>query len=74
MSILGLIIAAYHNYHYYMANLWQKYPGIICSIGAPCTAKQWQWLGFISIPLLSLIAFMVITGLMWWEMRNNRDN
>ncbi|MCD0159831.1 MULTISPECIES: disulfide oxidoreductase [Deinococcus] len=58
LSVTGLLIAAYHNLLYY---------GVIpegltqCAAGVSCTARQIEWLGFITIPLLSLTAFTVIT-------------
>jgi disulfide bond formation protein DsbB len=59
---LGLIsvgtgIALYHNLLYY---------GIIpdsitpCTQGISCTARQIEWLGFITIPLLSLVSFSLL--------------
>ena len=32
-----------------------------CTTGVPCTTRQIEWLGFITIPLLALVAFSVIT-------------
>lgn len=58
LSMIGLAIAIYHNLLYY---------GIIpenlapCTAGISCTTRQIEWLGFITIPLLSLTAFLVIT-------------
>ena len=57
-AIVGLGIAIYHNLLYY---------GIIpeaitpCTEGVPCNALQIEWLGFITIPLMGLAAFIVIT-------------
>ncbi len=58
LSILGLVIAIYHNLLYY--NL---IPDSItpCTEGISCTSIQIEWLGFITIPLMSLTAFTVIT-------------
>lgn len=59
LSLVGLAIAIYHNLLYY---------GIIpesiqpCSTGVSCTTRQIEWLGFVTIPLLSLIAFTVISA------------
>lgn len=55
-SVIGFVIAAYHNLIYF---------GIIedivpCSQGVPCTARQIEWFGFITIPLLSLVGFLSI--------------
>lgn len=55
-SVTGLIIAAYHNLVYY------KFITVIvpCSESAPCTAQQLNWLGFITIPLLSFLTFSIL--------------
>ena len=53
----GLIISIYHNLLYY---------GIIpesitpCTKGISCTTRQIEWLGFITIPLMALAAFVGI--------------
>lgn len=58
LSVAGLLIAVYHNLLYY---------GIVsqaitpCSQGVSCTDTQIEWLGFITIPLMSLAAFVVMT-------------
>lgn len=58
LSITGLCISIYHNLLYY---------GIIpesiqpCRLGISCTSRQIEWLGFITIPLMSLVAFVIIT-------------
>jgi disulfide bond formation protein DsbB len=58
LSILGTLIAFYHV-------LLQK--GILpeavapCQIGASCTTKFVGYFGFITIPVMSLTAFIVIT-------------
>lgn len=60
-SLLGLGIAIYHNLLYY---------GILpesiapCTQGISCTSRQIEWLGFITIPLLSLTAFTLINLLL----------
>lgn len=58
LSILGMVIALYHNLLYY---------GVIpenidpCTAGVSCTTKLIEWFGFITIPLMSLAAFTLIT-------------
>lgn len=60
LSFAGLAAATYHN-------LLQQ--GVIaesftsCQIGIPCEAKLIEWLGFITIPMMSLTAFFVISVL-----------
>lgn len=57
-SVLGILIATYHY-------LLQR--GIIpdsiapCSEGVSCTTKLIEFFGFVTIPFLSLIAFVLIT-------------
>lgn len=58
LSILGFCIALYHNLRYY-----NILPESIqfCQAGLSCTTKYITWFGFLSIPLLSLIAFIIIS-------------
>ncbi len=58
LSIMGLCIALYHNLLYYQILPESAAP---CINGVSCTTKFIEWFGFITIPLLSLIAFTVIT-------------
>ena len=57
VCLSGMAVAVYHNLLYY---------GIIpksispCTEGASCTEVQIEWFGFITIPLLSLAAFVSI--------------
>ena len=57
-SLIGLGISVYHNLLYY---------GILpesiapCTAGVSCTTRQIEWFGFVTIPLLALIAFSVIS-------------
>lgn len=62
--IIGLAIALFHNVIYYRANF-GPHPTIFtaCTVqGASCTAKYIEWFGFITIPLLSGIAFALLLG------------
>lgn len=57
LAIVGFVIGAYHNL---------LYSGIIperlapCTLGVSCTTKFFEWGGFITIPFLSLMGFVVI--------------
>lgn len=62
LSLTGLLIALYHNLLYW--NILPK-SAAPCVAGVSCTTKFFAWFGFITIPLLSLTAFMVITLCMW---------
>jgi disulfide bond formation protein DsbB len=58
LCLAGLAVAVYHNLLYY---------GVIpetltpCSQGASCAERQIEWLGFITIPLMGLAAFIGLT-------------
>jgi hypothetical protein len=36
-----------------------------CRQGIPCKTVQIEWFGFVTIPLLSFVTFLAITGLLW---------
>jgi disulfide bond formation protein DsbB len=57
VCLAGFAVAVYHNLLYY---------GILpesiapCTQGVSCTSVQLEWLGLITIPLMSLTAFVLI--------------
>lgn len=61
LSVLGGAVALFHY-------LEQKVPGFsapsLCRMGVPCTQEYINWLGFITIPFLALVAFTLITVLL----------
>lgn len=57
LSALGMAIAVYHNLLYYGVLAESAQP---CRLGVSCTTRQIEWLGFVTIPLMSLAAFSVI--------------
>ena len=61
LSITGLIIAVYHNLLYYKLIPESIKP---CEEGISCTTKYIEWFGFVTIPLLSLTTFLIISILM----------
>lgn len=61
LVIIGHIIAIYHNLLYYKILPESAAP---CAQGISCTTAQIEWLGFITIPLMSLIAFTIILVLL----------
>lgn len=58
LSITGFLISLYHNFVYYGLISEKLSP---CRPDIPCTQKQLELFGFLTIPLLSLIAFVIIT-------------
>ncbi|RAL26800.1 disulfide oxidoreductase [Thermoflavimicrobium daqui] len=69
LSIIGGGIALFHY-------LQQKVPGLAeiapCTVGVPCNKDYIDWLGFITIPFLALIAFILITLCLWLCQRANK--
>jgi disulfide bond formation protein DsbB len=61
LALIGLAVAAFHV----LLTL-----GIIpeslapCRQGIPCKTIQIEWFGFVTIPLLSFLAFLAISGLL----------
>ena len=58
LSILGMAVSTFHY-------LEQTIPGFgveaLCSTGVPCSGRYINWLGFVTIPFLALVAFTAIT-------------
>lgn len=61
LAIAGTAFALFHY-------LEQKFPSIAalvpCRVGIPCSTQDVNWLGFITFPLVSFVAFAVIVGLL----------
>ncbi|MFD1609302.1 disulfide oxidoreductase [Oceanobacillus luteolus] len=61
LAVIGWSISLFHY-------LQQKVPGFAaikpCASGVPCSAEYINWLGFITIPFLALIAFTLIVVFM----------
>ena len=61
LAIVGLLVAGFHLL---------LVAGVIpesltpCRQGIPCSTVQVEWLGFVTIPLLSFFAFLVINALL----------
>ncbi|MEX2043300.1 MAG: disulfide oxidoreductase [Patescibacteria group bacterium] len=61
LAIIGALVASYHALLYY---------GVVpeseqtCRAGVSCTTEYVSYLGFITIPLLSLTAFLVVIACM----------
>ena len=61
LSLLGLITAVFH-----LLLVAGFIPESIkpCVQGVPCTEVQIQWFGFVTIPLLSAVSFLLISALL----------
>jgi disulfide bond formation protein DsbB len=61
LSVVGWLIAFFHVLLTYGLIPERVTP---CTQGVPCALNQIEWFGFVSIPLLSLVAFSVINALL----------
>lgn len=70
LSIIGGLISIYHY-------LLQKAPGFEgikpCTNGVPCNVDYIDWLGFITIPFLALVAFVLISVSMLFLRTSEND-
>lgn len=57
VCLAGLAVSVYHNLLYYGVIPESLTP---CAQGVSCTSRQVEWLGFVTIPLLALTAFVVV--------------
>ncbi|MBU5443957.1 disulfide oxidoreductase [Paenibacillus sp. MSJ-34] len=60
-SVIGGCISLWHVLELNVPALAEFTP---CTVGIPCNFDYLNWFGFITIPLLALIAFILITALL----------
>lgn len=58
LSVLGMATSGYHVLE---QNVSWIGSAALCRAGVPCGAKYINWFGFVSIPVLALVAFTLIT-------------
>lgn len=70
LSIIGFLIASYHNLLYY-----GFIPDSItpCSQGVSCTTKQIEMFGFLTIPLMSWICFIALNFIGIFMLKRERN-
>ncbi|MEO8573162.1 MAG: disulfide oxidoreductase [Pyrinomonadaceae bacterium] len=57
LCVAGSLVSIYHNLLYYGVIPDNMTP---CTQGVPCNSIQIEWLGFITIPFMSLLSFIAI--------------
>lgn len=62
LSLIGWVLALYHNLLH-----WEFIPETAapCREGVACSTVYIDWFGFVTIPLLSLVAFSIILSLLF---------
>ncbi len=70
LLVSGLVISGYHNLVYYGFVSEALTP---CTQGVSCSSRQLELFGYITIPLLSLFAFITCTYLTILSASSNRE-
>jgi disulfide bond formation protein DsbB len=70
LSIIGGCISLYHYAEQKIPALAKLLP---CTVGVPCNEDYINWLGFMTIPFLALIAFSLMTFFYLLEKRALRE-
>jgi disulfide bond formation protein DsbB len=70
LTLIGTAIAVYHNLLYYEILPESAAP---CQLGISCTSKTIEWFGFVTIPFLSLSAFLLISSAMLYILWKNNQ-
>jgi disulfide bond formation protein DsbB len=65
----GLVVAVYHNLLYYRLI---ETPLTPCAADVPCTARQLELFGFLTIPMMSLLTFCLMLLLLVVFQKNLR--
>lgn len=68
LSVIGMLISLFHNLLYWGVIPESASP---CVAGVSCTTKFFEIFGFITIPSLSLLSFVLICGLMMLYKRSD---
>ena len=59
LALIGLALAGYHNLIYYGVIPESLTP---CTQGVSCSERQIEWFGFVTIPLMGLLSFLMISA------------
>jgi disulfide bond formation protein DsbB len=75
-QILKLVVfgaAAFSIYLYHNLLYWKILPESIapCTLGISCTTKFFEWFGFVTIPFMALLAFIIINALIFMSYKKS---
>ncbi|MCR8632648.1 disulfide oxidoreductase [Paenibacillus radicis (ex Xue et al. 2023)] len=70
LSLIGGCISLYHYAEQKIPALAKLLP---CTVGVPCNEDYIDWLGFITIPFLALIAFILMASFLWLQKRSLKE-
>jgi disulfide bond formation protein DsbB len=69
LAAVGAVISAYH----YLLEWFPALDTGACTVGIPCTQVWFRQFGFVSMPLLALIAFLLVIAFLAAAIRNDED-
>lgn len=73
LSVAGIGMSSYH----YLLQVGVIAHSAVCRVGVPCNLRYVNYFGFLTIPLMALTAFVLITGVMtvsrWVALRTGAD-
>lgn len=69
LAFVGLLISIYHNLLYFGVIKASLVP---CTADVSCSAKQLELFGFVTIPLMSMMSFIVIIVLVLLDRRERK--
>ena len=69
LATVGAVIAAYH----YLLEWFPQIDTGACTVGIPCTQVWFREFGFVSLPLLALVAFLLVIVLLLIPMRDSAE-
>jgi len=69
LALVGVAISTYH----YLLEWFPSIDAGACTVGIPCTQVWFREFGFVSLPLLALVAFLLVTVLLLIPLRHPND-
>jgi disulfide bond formation protein DsbB len=67
LAAIGAVVAAYH----YLLEWFPEIDTGVCQVGIPCTQVWFREFGFVSLPLLALVAFALVITLLLVPLRSD---
>ena len=69
LALVGVVISSYH----YLLEWFPAIDAGACTVGIPCSQVWFREFGFVSLPLLALVAFLVVIVLLLIPMADSPD-
>ncbi|MGG4147031.1 disulfide oxidoreductase [Paenibacillus algorifonticola] len=70
INIIGLAISIFHNFEIWFPKVGELVP---CRSGIPCNFDYLNWFGFLTIPMMAMIAFVLVIVFLLLARQSNED-